>query len=157
MPERSTGLCTVLSWHAVLSAAVLAEAAAVKAYAPQRKCWSMQGLLFGQHFTDHMFEVRHHGHHDAQSCKRSTHAPLLEGFLFTTWYRMPAGPVQCGMQVEHVFEEGWSRPTIRPFGPLALHPAASALHIGLSCFEGMKAYMGVDGRGRLFRRALIPA
>lgn len=69
----------------------------------------LQGLLFGQHFTDHMFEV------------------------------------------EHVFEEGWSRPTIRPFGPLALHPAASALHIGLSCFEGMKAYMGVDGRGRLFR------
>ena len=25
------------------------------------------------------------------------------------------------------------------------------LHYGMCCFEGMKAYMGADGRGRLFR------
>ena len=57
----------------------------------------------------------------------------------------------CFMQVEHVYGEGWGRPAIHPFADFSIHPAASALHIGLSCFEGMKAYMGVDGRGRLFR------
>ncbi len=28
---------------------------------------------------------------------------------------------------------------------------AQVLHYGNCCFEGMKAYAGVDGRGRLFR------
>ncbi|KAK9792481.1 hypothetical protein WJX73_005014 [Symbiochloris irregularis] len=75
---------------------------------PQRKP-QLEGLLFGQHFTDHMF------------------------------------------QVEHVYGGGWGCPTIHPFAPFQMHPASSGIHIGLSCFEGMKAYMGVDGRGRLFR------
>ena len=34
-----------------------------------------------------------------------------------------------------------------------MHPAAQVLHYGMCCFEGMKAYHGVDGRGRLFRQA----
>jgi branched-chain amino acid aminotransferase len=35
--------------------------------------------------------------------------------------------------------------------PLELHPAAHALHYGSSCFEGLKAHRGEDGRVRLFR------
>jgi hypothetical protein len=38
-----------------------------------------------------------------------------------------------------------------PFGPLQLHPAAQVLHYGTCCFEGMKAYLGPDGQGLLFR------
>jgi branched-chain amino acid aminotransferase len=33
----------------------------------------------------------------------------------------------------------------------ALHCTAQVLHYGMCCFEGMKAYAGVDGRMRLFR------
>ncbi|MFA9430639.1 branched-chain-amino-acid transaminase [Egicoccus sp. AB-alg2] len=36
-------------------------------------------------------------------------------------------------------------------GPLALHPAAHALHYGSACFEGLKAHPGIDGKVRLFR------
>ena len=38
-----------------------------------------------------------------------------------------------------------------PTGPLDLHPATHALHYGSSCFEGLKAHAGVDGKVRLFR------
>uniref|UniRef100_A0A383W5S4 branched-chain-amino-acid transaminase n=1 Tax=Tetradesmus obliquus TaxID=3088 RepID=A0A383W5S4_TETOB len=52
---------------------------------------------------------------------------------------------------DHTAEHGWGKPRIVPFGPLQLHPAAQVLHYGSCCFEGMKAYLGQDGRGRLFR------
>ncbi|EIE23563.1 branched-chain amino acid aminotransferase II [Coccomyxa subellipsoidea C-169] len=54
--------------------------------------------------------------------------------------------------VEHAEGAGWGRPQIRPFSQgITVHPAAQVLHYGMCCFEGMKAYLGVDGRGRLFR------
>ena len=56
--------------------------------------------------------------------------------------------------VEHVVGQGWGRPAVKPFGLLQVHPAAQVLHYGLCCFEGMKAYAGVDGRTRLFRPEL---
>lgn len=57
----------------------------------------------------------------------------------------------CYLQVKHHTSAGWDAPRIMPFGPLQLHPAAQVLHYGMTCFEGMKAYLGADGRGRLFR------
>ncbi|EDO35327.1 predicted protein [Nematostella vectensis] len=48
-------------------------------------------------------------------------------------------------------EDGWDNPQIIPYGNLSLPPAASALHYGLECFEGMKAYRGDDGKIRMFR------
>ena len=42
--------------------------------------------------------------------------------------------------------ERWESPTIVPYGDLRISPAASALHYGMECFEGMKAY-----------RALLPS
>jgi len=48
-------------------------------------------------------------------------------------------------------ETGWQQPEIKPFGELSLHPAASVLHYGLECFEGMKAYKDFNGNIRMFR------
>ncbi|KAK5327450.1 hypothetical protein LTR93_002834 [Exophiala xenobiotica] len=46
---------------------------------------------------------------------------------------------------------GWEAPQIVPYGPLSIMPTASVLHYATECFEGMKAYRGVDGKVRLFR------
>ena len=48
----------------------------------------------------------------------------------------------------------WEAPHIGPYQNLSISPAASALHYGLQCFEGMKAYRAVDGSVRLFRPQL---
>lgn len=45
----------------------------------------------------------------------------------------------------------WQTPQIRPFGPVSIHPAISALHYGQSIFEGLKAYRGESGEVLLFR------
>lgn len=45
----------------------------------------------------------------------------------------------------------WQPGEIVPYGPLPLDPAASVLHYGQSIFEGMKAFLGTDGKLRLFR------
>lgn len=48
-------------------------------------------------------------------------------------------------------ETGWDEPQILPYGNLSLSPAIVALHYGLECFEGMKAYKDKQGRIRMFR------
>eukprot|EP00596_Hydrurales_sp_CCMP1899_P010457 CAMPEP_0119049858 /NCGR_PEP_ID=MMETSP1177-20130426/66797_1 /TAXON_ID=2985 /ORGANISM="Ochromonas sp, Strain CCMP1899" /LENGTH=323 /DNA_ID=CAMNT_0007027585 /DNA_START=224 /DNA_END=1191 /DNA_ORIENTATION=+ len=48
-------------------------------------------------------------------------------------------------------ESGWHNPEILPYGNLSLSPACSALHYGIECFEGMKAYKDDKGGVRLFR------
>ena len=53
--------------------------------------------------------------------------------------------------VENVDGQGWGQPVIKPFGHIPVHPAAQALHYGVCCFEGMKGYLGTDGKARLFR------
>src|SRR5215831_1881053 len=47
----------------------------------------------------------------------------------------------------------WSDGAIRPFGPISLSPSVSALHYGVSVFEGMKAHRSPEGRPLLFRPA----
>ncbi|OBZ74916.1 Branched-chain-amino-acid aminotransferase, mitochondrial [Grifola frondosa] len=46
---------------------------------------------------------------------------------------------------------GWSAPEIKPYGPLSLDPASSCFQYATNVFEGMKAYIGPDGKPRLFR------
>ncbi|OJT14249.1 Branched-chain-amino-acid aminotransferase, mitochondrial [Trametes pubescens] len=46
---------------------------------------------------------------------------------------------------------GWSAPEIKPYGPLSLDPASSCFQYATNVFEGMKAYIGPDGKARLFR------
>ncbi|MEQ1499223.1 MAG: branched-chain amino acid aminotransferase [Novosphingobium sp.] len=46
---------------------------------------------------------------------------------------------------------GWHNPTVQPYGPIALDPAASVLHYAQEIFEGLKAYRHPDGSMALFR------
>ena len=46
---------------------------------------------------------------------------------------------------------GWKEPRIEPYGPMKIYPALSTLHYGQAVFEGLKAFLGIDGKIRLFR------
>jgi len=74
---------------------------------------------------------------------------------------MPPPPLGFGryfadhmLTINHEAVDGWTTPKISPYGPLPLMPSAVVFHYGLSCFEGMKAYYGVDKKIRLFRPEL---
>ncbi len=45
----------------------------------------------------------------------------------------------------------WTEPELSSKFELALHPFAGVFHYAPSCFEGAKAFRGVDGKVRLFR------
>lgn len=47
--------------------------------------------------------------------------------------------------------KGWYDARIVPYQPLSLDPSAMIFHYGQEMFEGMKAYIGVDGKACLFR------
>ncbi len=50
------------------------------------------------------------------------------------------------------YSEGvWGKGELKPYGPLALDPAANVLHYGQAIFEGFKAYRQADGSIRSFR------
>ncbi|KAL4254891.1 Branched-chain-amino-acid aminotransferase [Abortiporus biennis] len=53
--------------------------------------------------------------------------------------------------VEYDPVNGWSAPEIKPYGPLNLDPMSSCFQYCPNVFEGMKAYIGPDGKPRLFR------
>ena len=56
------------------------------------------------------------------------------------------------LECEWTASSSWGAPRITPTHDLKLSPAASSLHYGLQCFEGMKAYKSpTDGSLRLFR------
>ncbi|XP_065835628.1 branched-chain-amino-acid aminotransferase-like [Oscarella lobularis] len=55
------------------------------------------------------------------------------------------------LEIDWTVEKGWESPLISPYHDFPMSPATSALHYGIECFEGMKAYRGVDGKVRLFR------
>ncbi|MES2628236.1 MAG: branched-chain amino acid aminotransferase [Bacteroidota bacterium] len=65
---------------------------------------------------------------------------------------LPFGKVFADHIFEMDYKDGqWTSPKIRPYGPINLSPAASALHYGQSIFEGMKAYRRPDGEVVMFR------
>lgn len=68
-------------------------------------------------------------------------------------------------------QNGWSAPEIKPYAPLTLDPTSSCFHYCTNIFEGMKvstlisirgstvtnlskAFLGPDGKARLFRPEL---
>lgn len=55
------------------------------------------------------------------------------------------------LEVDWTSDKGWHAPRIGPHEDLKISPAASSLHYGLQCFEGMKAYVDKSGDVRLFR------
>lgn len=50
------------------------------------------------------------------------------------------------------FRDGyWTNARIQPYGPIEVQPSITALHYGISVFEGMKAHKSPDGHPLLFR------
>jgi branched-chain amino acid aminotransferase len=50
------------------------------------------------------------------------------------------------------YQDGhWQQASIRPYGPITIAPNISALHYGVSVFEGLKAHKAADGTPLLFR------
>jgi len=68
-------------------------------------------------------------------------------------HTLPFGGVTSDhmMEVDWAISSGFTAPRIVPVHPLSILPTAPALHYGVQCFEGMKAYRGKDGTVRLFR------
>ncbi len=65
---------------------------------------------------------------------------------------IPFGRIFSDHMLVMDFVDGqWQTPEIKPFEPVLMHPAASALHYGQSFFEGMKAYVQKDDNSVLFR------
>eukprot|EP01099_Mayorella_cantabrigiensis_P002730 TRINITY_DN2205_c0_g1_i2.p1 TRINITY_DN2205_c0_g1~~TRINITY_DN2205_c0_g1_i2.p1 ORF type:complete len:432 (-),score=91.01 TRINITY_DN2205_c0_g1_i2:298-1533(-) len=54
-------------------------------------------------------------------------------------------------QIQWNSKDGWFKPRILPYSQISIYPSAAALHYGLECFEGMKAYKDASGEVRLFR------
>jgi branched-chain amino acid aminotransferase len=65
---------------------------------------------------------------------------------------LPFGTVFSDHMFSAEFRDGrWSDGSIEPYGPISVTPSISALHYGISVFEGMKAHKSPDGRILLFR------
>ena len=55
------------------------------------------------------------------------------------------------LEIDWTTEKGWHTPTITPYHPLSIDPAASVFQYAVEAFEGMKAYRRDDGAVALFR------
>jgi len=68
------------------------------------------------------------------------------------WGNLPFGYTPTDYNVRCYFREGkWGELEITSSEYIAIHMAATGLHYGQESFEGLKAYMGRDGKVRLFR------
>jgi branched-chain amino acid aminotransferase len=70
----------------------------------------------------------------------------------TDWKNLPFGYVKTNYNVRCYFRNGkWGELEISSSEQIDIHIAATCLHYGQQAFEGMKAFMGKDGKIRLFR------
>lgn len=68
------------------------------------------------------------------------------------WKTLPFGYVKTDYNLRCQYKDGkWGELTVSDSEYIDIHIAATALHYGQQAFEGLKAYMGRDGRIRLFR------
>jgi branched-chain amino acid aminotransferase len=68
------------------------------------------------------------------------------------WKSLPFGYFKTDYNVRCYYRNGkWGELEISSSEYINIHMAATALHYGQEAFEGLKAYMGKDGRIRLFR------
>lgn len=68
------------------------------------------------------------------------------------WAEMGFSYVQTNCFVQCVYKDGeWGELELVKDPYIRIHIGATALHYGQSCFEGLKAFTGKDGRVRLFR------
>jgi branched-chain amino acid aminotransferase len=70
----------------------------------------------------------------------------------TDWKNLPFGYVKTGFNVRCYYKDGkWGELETSTKETVELHIASTCLHYGQQAFEGMKAFMGKDGKIRLFR------
>jgi len=68
------------------------------------------------------------------------------------WGNLPFAYHKSDYNVRCYFRNGeWGRVEISSSENIEVHMAATALHYGQQAFEGLKAFMGKDGKVRLFR------
>jgi branched-chain amino acid aminotransferase len=68
------------------------------------------------------------------------------------WKNLPFGYIKTDYNLRSTFKNGkWSSLEVSNSEYIDIHIAATGLHYGQEAFEGLKAYMGKDGRIRLFR------
>jgi branched-chain amino acid aminotransferase len=68
------------------------------------------------------------------------------------WKNLPFGYLKTDYNVRCVYKDGkWGKLEVSASEYIDIHIAATGLHYGQEAFEGLKAYMGKDGKVRLFR------
>jgi branched-chain amino acid aminotransferase len=68
------------------------------------------------------------------------------------WGSLPFGYMKTDHNIRCVFKDGkWGKLEVSSSEYIDIHIAATGLHYGQEAFEGLKAYMGKDGKVRLFR------
>ncbi len=68
------------------------------------------------------------------------------------WKNLPFGYIKTDYNIRCRYKDGkWGKPEVSSSEYIDIHIAATGLHYGQEAFEGMKAYMGKDGKVRLFR------
>ncbi|MCD6346990.1 MAG: branched-chain amino acid aminotransferase [Bacteroidales bacterium] len=68
------------------------------------------------------------------------------------WKNLPFGYIKTNYNVRSYYRNGnWGELEISSSEYIPIHIAATTLHYGQESFEGMKAFMGKDGKIRLFR------
>ena len=68
------------------------------------------------------------------------------------WKGLPFGYMKTDFNIRCVYKDGkWGKLEVSSSEYIDIHIAATGLHYGQESFEGLKAYMGKDGKIRLFR------
>jgi branched-chain amino acid aminotransferase len=68
------------------------------------------------------------------------------------WKNLPFGYIKTDYNIRCVYKNGkWGSLEVSSSEYIDIHIAATGLHYGQEAFEGLKAYMGKDGKIRLFR------
>ena len=68
------------------------------------------------------------------------------------WKNLPFGYIKTDFNIRCKYKDGkWGKLEVSSSEYIDVHIAATGLHYGQEAFEGLKAYMGKDGKIRLFR------
>ncbi len=68
------------------------------------------------------------------------------------WKNLGFDYVKTDVNARFYFKDGaWSEMEITEDEYIKMHMSTTCLHYGLECFEGLKAFRGVDGKVRIFR------
>lgn len=68
------------------------------------------------------------------------------------WSKLPFGYFPTDYNVRCSYSDGkWGEVEVSTSETINIHMAATALHYGQEIFEGLKAFMGADGKIRIFR------